>query len=247
MFFKVILIAATFVNFANASRSFEEVDEEVCIGLYTGDTVPIGDNCKYYYTCFNQLGYMQDCGANFIYDTKINSCVQSNTKMDCLTRSFGLRENEEKIIKEACMGYIDRKLLQVKRTCSKYYDCENETGFIDDCLRLGNNFYFDSSIGMCVEGPQYNCISGNVVHLINRNSYEKIKISPPDYDMNLCRGYADGNVFGVEGSCNYYYICSEQMAYLQSCKSFGEEYQFDAILNDCVQDVKCNENYDVLN
>jgi hypothetical protein len=245
---KVILLLAM-ATFATAVQSFEDVDDEICIGLSTGVTVSVADNCNYYYSCFDQLALLQNCGADFVYDARTNNCVFSS-EIDCTTRSDADVDvkYDNNLVSTDCMGYIDRHLLRARGSCTKFHVCQNEAGFIDDCAKFGPNFYFESSSGNCVEGAQYNCINGNVVHLVSRISFEKIKVSPPDYDLSLCRGYEDGNIFGIQGSCKFYYFCADQVGYLQNCLSYGEDFQFDTNKNDCSNKstARCHERMDIL-
>jgi hypothetical protein len=72
-----------------------------------------------------------------------------------------------------------------------------------------------------------------VLVLISLASLAPIKAQFPDVDEEVCVGYDDGALFQIENTCSQYYYCVDQVGYIDDCKNFGEEYQFDPTINDC--------------
>ncbi|KAG5673672.1 hypothetical protein PVAND_003698 [Polypedilum vanderplanki] len=60
-----------------------------------------------------------------------------------------------------------------------------------------------------------------------------IKAQYPEVDEDICIGYEDGALFQIQGTCTLYYYCVDQIGYIDDCKNFGDEYQFDPEINDC--------------
>lgn len=71
-----------------------------------------------------------------------------------------------------------------------------------------------------------------------------IQAQYPEVDEEICVGYDDGALFQIQGTCTLYYFCQDQIGYIDDCKNFGDEYQFDPDLNDCnfADEVGCIED-----
>lgn len=237
----------------------------ICNGKLDGHIIPIPEACSKYYYCLDGIAYLDDCiyfGYNYIFDHKIQDCTYSE-KLDCDDRSLSIPEVYPSVPKQIsstflqddviCKKHENGKNVGLKGSCSRFYRCHNGIGILDDCLNFGANYFFDPSTGDCNNfGHQIACIYDTFIPstpqkpLIRRLGNERVKISPPDYDTELCIGYQDGEMFGIEGSCSKYYYCVDEIGYLDSCKMFGD-YQFDVNINDCYfkSKVMCDETKDV--
>lgn len=59
---------------------------------------------------------------------------------------------------EICLGYDDGELFQIQGTCTKYYYCVDQVGYIDDCTNFGEDYQFDPAINDCNLADQVGCI-----------------------------------------------------------------------------------------
>lgn len=65
----------------------------------------------------------------------------------------------------------------------------------------------------------------------------------PEYDDQMCVGYEDGVLFGIDNECRNYYYCVDQVAYLDDCQNLCDGCQFDVNINDCnyAENAQCVE------
>lgn len=151
---------------------------------------------------------------------------------------------------DICLGHQDDTLIPV--SCDAYFRCSSDIGYLENCKSYGPNYQFDASLGDCNHKDVSRCNENHFFSPEPQPRYQpqhngKIAINAPEYDTKICRRHGDGFLIGIKGSCSLFYFCSDEIAYLDDCKNFGN-YQFDPIINDCSHKsiVKCDESLDTV-
>lgn len=158
------------------------------------------------------------------------------------------------INQQVCVEKLDGEKVSVPESCTHYYHCESQLGYLIDCSDFGD-YRFDRNVGQCNFAYAVQDCTDSFSHnqplpIKPSQNYEfdgKVSINAPEYDTIICRGHQNYVTFGVRGSCTLFYTCLDDVAYLDDCSLMGT-FQFDAKIGQCnlKNTVRCNDSDEIV-
>lgn len=157
---------------------------------------------------------------------------------------------------EVCVNHKDDEKIAVHGSCTHYYHCEAEVGYLIDCSDYGV-YRFDAQLNQCNFADKVACADA-YQHIkpasnipLRNQPFEidnKVPIHAPEYDTKVCKGYQNSVTLGIKGSCSLYYTCLDNVGYLEDCKINGYGYQYDARTGDCnlKRKVRCDDSDEIV-
>ena len=164
---------------------------------------------------------------------------------------FGYPETDPEI----CLNHKDDEKIAILDSCTHYYHCETEIGYLIDCSDYGI-YRYDAQLGQCNFADKVVCTAAAhhktaAVKVPLRDQPleidNKISIHAPEYDSKVCRGYKDSVTLGIKGSCTLYYICIDNVGYLEDCALYGSS-QYDPRTGQCnlKRKVMCDDSDEIV-
>lgn len=164
MFKSTLIIFAIFLVAVKAQ--FEGIypgfNDEVCRNSKNGDLIQIDSECHYFYSCEDQVGYLDDC-RNFCegcqFDASINDCNYKEA-VQCVSSDVSRVVNPEfqpRIYEKKypnfdlnlCSKKEDGVLINIDSECYFYYYCVEQVAFLDDCRNLCDGCQFSTVLNDC--------------------------------------------------------------------------------------------------
>ncbi|XP_076679565.1 chitin-binding domain protein cbd-1 [Andrena cerasifolii] len=172
-------------------------------------------NCRWYYTCKNDIMNLRSCDEGWLFDPKSSNCalaaeVVCNKPTECPPTT----SSEIVLLPHECQ-------------CAKYYECCDGESVLKNC---DPGEMFDHDQRQCVPDEEGACDTGPTT----------AKPSPTTTPLPSINCPPDGNttVIPHETSCEFYYTCENGKKQLKECKT---GFSFDEIMGMCTwwEDVNC--------
>lgn len=157
---------------------------------------------------------------------------------------------------EICVNHKDDEKMVVRESCTHYYHCENQIGYLIDCSDYGV-YRYDVQLGQCNFADKVEC-TGTDHRKISPATIvpsreqplaidNKISVHAPEFDTKVCKGYQNSVTLGVKGSCSLYYVCIDDVGYLEDCKLYGAS-QYDPRIAKCnlKRKVVCDDSDEIV-
>lgn len=152
---------------------------------------------------------------------------------------------QEEYDDQICIGQEDGVLFGIPGYCTKYYFCQEEYGYLQDCAEFGD-YQFDSELGDCNESQYVNCVEDLPEYpeypedtpppAPVQTTAKPVQTTTPPSDPNLlpdvvCPTDRPGEILFFESlNCTEYYICANGVKLTMTC---SEGFVFNKDDNQC--------------
>lgn len=113
-----------------------------------------------------------------------------------------------------CTGVPDLTYVRSPNACYLYYSCINGIAYPQSC---SEGLYFSTELQRCVNPAESDCDIEDIPELPE---------APAPEPSPLCSGVRNYGYIAEPSSCEWYYQCIDEIAYMLSCpKSFVFSYE----------------------